>query len=331
MDSPILTIAIPTWNRAPLLAEALDILQKQLSEQSFTQKIQIIISDNASTDNTNEAIKGFCENNPLLNIVHHTQDTNTGYFGNFRKCRELSTGAYFWLLSDNDHLADGVIEHIFQILESNKPSFIFLEDWKHSRPKPRKSGLMDEELSISEAIERFNYRTTLISAVIFLNNKKEDTALMETFKGNTFIGFMYFLQSLDYSRKAIGIKGTSLFIRDTKVSFNAFKSFSVDLTACMKYAEDHGYMSKELANKFMDSVIAELTVKHYIYFRLTGKLHGMNPGNKNEVNAMLTSGFGSFSAFQSKLKPLQESNQFQFLVLVFTRHFFRLLKEKMNF
>ena len=66
-----------------------------------------------------------------MNIIHFKQVKNTGYYGNFKKCRELSTGDYFWLLSDNDYVANGLIDYLLDILINNKPSFVFLKDWKH--------------------------------------------------------------------------------------------------------------------------------------------------------------------------------------------------------
>jgi abequosyltransferase len=54
-EQPILTIAIPTYNRDFILSKALDNLLPQLS--IYEDDIELIISDNASTDNTQEVIK----------------------------------------------------------------------------------------------------------------------------------------------------------------------------------------------------------------------------------------------------------------------------------
>ena len=57
MNRPLLSITIPTWNRAPILEIALSQLLPQLIE--FKDSIELIISDNCSTDNTSEVINKF--------------------------------------------------------------------------------------------------------------------------------------------------------------------------------------------------------------------------------------------------------------------------------
>ena len=329
-NKPLLTIAIPTWNRAVLLRDALDALLSQINDNKNRGKIEIVISDNASTDNTNAVIEAFKSEYSTLNIAHFKQKENTGYFGNFQKCRELSTGNYFWLLSDNDHLANGLIAYLMNVLEDKDPSFVFLSDWKHTQRIKKQSSFAINEYSVKQAIELFHYRTTLISAVVFLNNKSKDEQLFDCFKGNTFIGFMYFLQSLDYNKTAIKIKGTSLYIKDTKVSFNAFKSFSVDLVSCVNFAVNQEVLSARLANILMNKVISELTVRHYILYRITGKLHGMNPGTRTEIDDMLRVGFKSYEAYEKELKPLQVVEGLRFFRRVISKHLVKIFWQKVT-
>ena len=158
MDKPLLTIAVPTWNRASILDNALSALLPQIKHNK--NKIEIIISDNASDDNTNEVIKRHCTVNNSLNIIHNIQSENTGYFGNFHKCRTLSKGTYFWLLSDNDFIAKGLVDYILDILLGQKPSFVFLRDWKHTDKVSNSSDFNSNTHSIFKGIEEFNYRTT---------------------------------------------------------------------------------------------------------------------------------------------------------------------------
>ena len=49
---PLLTIAIPTYNRSEDLAGLLEVLEPQLAE--FPQ-VEVLVSDNASTDDTPRA------------------------------------------------------------------------------------------------------------------------------------------------------------------------------------------------------------------------------------------------------------------------------------
>lgn len=326
MEKPILTIAVPTWNRASILDNALSALLPQINNNK--NRIEIIISDNASDDNTDEVIKKHCKINNSLNIIHNTQSENTGYFGNFHKCRTLSNGLYFWLLSDNDFIANNLVNYIFDILLEKKPSFVFLRDWKHANKVSKFSNFNSQTYSVFNGIEKFNYNTTLISAVVFKNDKRNDTELFSHFKGNTFLGFAFFLESLNDRSDAVEVTGTSLFIRDTMVSFNAFKSFAVDLIACFDYAVQKNILPLKTANIFINKVISELTLKHYILFRIKGSLHGQNH-KKEDVDKLLENGFHNYIAYKELLSPLQKANWFLFYKLVLTKHLINLIKERL--
>lgn len=327
MNKPLLTIAVPTWNRASILNDALSVLLPQILNNK--DKIEIIISDNASDDNTDEIIKKQCKEHSKLNIIHNTQNENTGYFGNFHKCRTLSNGTYFWLLSDNDFIAHGLVDYLMNILINENPSFVFLKDWEHASKVKDNSSFKSETYPVLKGLEVFNYKTTLISAVIFKNIKVNDEELFNYFKGNTFLGFVFFMQSLNDSSDAVEIKGTSLFIKDTKVSFNAFRSFAVDLIACFDYAVNKNIIPESVAQFFINKVISGLTIKHYILYRITGKLHGQKH-KKKDVDELLNTGFYKYKAYKEKLNPLQKAKGLHFYKLVISNHLMGLIKERLS-
>ncbi len=55
-ERPLLTIAIPTYNRSGCLAELLAMLAPQLAGET---RVELVISDNASFDDTPTVIKSF--------------------------------------------------------------------------------------------------------------------------------------------------------------------------------------------------------------------------------------------------------------------------------
>lgn len=326
MIKPLLTIAIPTWNRANILNKALKALLGQLEKNN--ELIEIIISDNCSSDNTDQIIREQILRHKTLNITHFKHHENTGYFGNFQKCRELSNGEYFWLLSDNDHVANGLIDYLLSVLITDKPSFIYLKDWVHANKIRNKEKFDKKPYSINNALLEFNYRLTLISAVIFKNEKKKDDVLFNQFKGNTFIGFAYFLQSLKAKNIAIEVIGTSLYIHDSKVSFNAFKSFTIDLVECLEFSKKENVLSESIVETMVNSVISELTIKHYILFRVTGQLHGKKY-EKNYIDSLIFNGFSNYTLFIEELEPLINLRGFNFYKRVITKHLFKIIKQRL--
>lgn len=94
MKRPLVTIAIPTYNRAnAFLKEALTCA----INQTYTN-IEIIVSDNCSIDNTEELVNDF--NDPRIKYIK--QPTNIGANNNFNYCVNRARGEYLYMLLDDD-------------------------------------------------------------------------------------------------------------------------------------------------------------------------------------------------------------------------------------
>jgi len=100
--SPKVTVCIPTFNRAGYLREAI----QSVLDQTFID-FELLISDNASSDNTAEVVAGFTD----PRVRYHRHATNIGIGGNHQACAELAQTEWMAFLSDDDlfqpnHLAD---------------------------------------------------------------------------------------------------------------------------------------------------------------------------------------------------------------------------------
>lgn len=100
-DLPLVTIGIPTYNRSGYLRQA---LQSALA-QTYPN-LEIIVSDNASTDDTPQVIAEYTD--PRIRFIR--QPENLGMAGNWNACLRAATGEYFLLLSDDDLLVPTGIE-----------------------------------------------------------------------------------------------------------------------------------------------------------------------------------------------------------------------------
>lgn len=100
---PLVTIAIPTYNRAGQLQAALDSALAQ-----DYPRLQVLVSDNASTDGT-AALLAACRD-PRLQVVR--QATNIGLIGNWNACLGGAAGAYILVLSDDDALLPGALRRL---------------------------------------------------------------------------------------------------------------------------------------------------------------------------------------------------------------------------
>ncbi|WP_347275217.1 glycosyltransferase family 2 protein [Candidatus Kuenenia sp.] len=108
---PLITIAIPTYNRA-------DNYLKQAIQCAINQtysNIEIIVSDNCSTDNTEAVVKDF--NDPR--IRYFRQEKNIGANNNFNFCLEQAKGVYFLFLMDDDLIDSDFIEKCMNGVDYN--------------------------------------------------------------------------------------------------------------------------------------------------------------------------------------------------------------------
>src|SRR5438067_1287485 len=104
---PKFTIGIPTFNRASLLHSAL----QSAVNQSYDD-LEIIVSDNASTDNTAEVVEQFG-----ARVRYVRNETNLGANANFFRLVELAAGKYFSWLQDDDCIFDQFAERAARCLD----------------------------------------------------------------------------------------------------------------------------------------------------------------------------------------------------------------------
>ncbi len=108
-------VYIPTYNRKELLRKAIDSVVRQTYSDVF-----IMVSDNASTDGTNQMISEVFWGN--TKIQYHRQPENIGPSRNFQKCiYEYGTGEFALFLSDDDELIDNeYIEKAVRQIENHE-------------------------------------------------------------------------------------------------------------------------------------------------------------------------------------------------------------------
>ena len=110
--SQLLSICIPTYNRAEKLESALQLWVEKVSSYN----ILICVSDNASEDNTKEVVARFQERYP--HISYHRHDENIGPDKNFCKALSMSNARYRWLMGDDDKVSEG-LDNLLDVLDQN--------------------------------------------------------------------------------------------------------------------------------------------------------------------------------------------------------------------
>lgn len=110
----LLSICIPTYNRASVLEKMLKSIVDQLDDE-----IEIVISDNCSTDNTEEVCKKYAEK--FENIKYYRNEVNVRD-ANFSLSLDRGTGVYLKLMKDNLEMPEGSLCYLKQYVHQYKDS-----------------------------------------------------------------------------------------------------------------------------------------------------------------------------------------------------------------
>jgi abequosyltransferase len=120
-ERPLLTIAIPTYNRSACLAQLLEILAPQLTGE---ERVELIISDNASPDDTPNVVSTFREKG--LALTYSRNETNIGADANFIRCYERARGEYVWIFGDDDIIVPGGLNEVLRLLEPRVYKLLYI-------------------------------------------------------------------------------------------------------------------------------------------------------------------------------------------------------------
>ena len=122
MDNPILSICIPTYNRANKLFNSLGKILDSATLHSH--KVEVIVSDNASHDSTPDIIDKYKEQYPMLRRYRNPE--NLGFNRNFFKLSdEYAMGKYLWVIGDDDFLDSDAVDIVIGAIEQN-PQLTFI-------------------------------------------------------------------------------------------------------------------------------------------------------------------------------------------------------------
>lgn len=112
--STLLSICIPTFNRAETLKLLLENISRECAYD--IDKIEIVISDNASTDHTADVVNEYSH----LPIRYRKNKTNIGGAGNILSvAAELATGEFVWIVGDDDLILPDGIKNVLDSIIKN--------------------------------------------------------------------------------------------------------------------------------------------------------------------------------------------------------------------
>lgn len=112
-DEFLLSICIPTYNRADILKETLLALTQN---PDFDKRVEVVISDNCSTDHTEEVVTGFAKQ---FHNIKYSRNSRNIEDGNFFKVLSLGNGRYLKLVNDTAKFKAGMLRFVLDKIEEH--------------------------------------------------------------------------------------------------------------------------------------------------------------------------------------------------------------------
>lgn len=113
MNYPKVSIILPNYNHASYLQARWD----SIIGQTFTD-YEIILLDDASTDNSHELLAGFAQNPKVSHYVVNQQNSGSP-FKQWEKGLELARGEFVWIAESDDSADPQFLEQLIATIDSN--------------------------------------------------------------------------------------------------------------------------------------------------------------------------------------------------------------------
>lgn len=167
---PLLSILIPTYNRADCLEFNLKHLVSQLDEIPLDM-VEVIVSDNCSSDRTEEVFKNFSRYKGLKFL---RAEKNIGAELNCLKLLHESGGQFVWIFGDDEVLCATGLSKVVSLLEKNKKiGLLHITQDGHTNLEEFNSERKHSDPSIeifnnsAEFLEKVSYNLSFITSNIF--------------------------------------------------------------------------------------------------------------------------------------------------------------------
>lgn len=274
-----LTIGIPTYNGGETIEQTIKSVLENFKEVN-TECVELLISDNASTDNTSEIVlkyKSMCRF-----IRYFRNNENFGGCKNINLVFERAKGDFVWLLGDDDRIGKGGIKRVLDIISKHKDLayiFVNLSRWNRdfSVCYEKKFLNLDRDVIINDSNRLFFMLrqnaaftpTQIINRKLWLEiDRQKESHLFD----NTGWKTLFYLFLLVRNNKAYIIHEPYALFADGSKRHHTKGSFYnqiIELVKLFEYLPKIGY-SKELSVNLLKGIlkVMPLTIIYSKYYGL---------------------------------------------------------------
>lgn len=253
---PLLSLCIPIYNRIAFLERQFERMLED--KELFEEQIQLIISDNCSTDN----LQSCCDNYQALglHLKYHRQVTNIGPDGNFDWCFHHAEGKYVWLLGSDDIPVKGLLQKLVDCLSCGDYGLVHLSMKKLNQEMTIYHNSDDMAIAV-------NYWITFMSANIIRTESLNNIDLSE-YKDSFMIQVPAYLNACCSFKENAIIYQDRFFESETDSAnnggYNLFQVFVTNLFGIYKSFIDKGLLSKSAFDKILKIEYREFLLGYII-------------------------------------------------------------------
>lgn len=267
----LLSICIPTHNRGIYLKRCLDSLVRQ--KEFLEGLVEIVISDNASNDNTHDVVK--CYQDKYTNIIYHKNPVDMKEV-NFAVAMQLGNGILRKLGGDTRIYKKGSLRYFCDISrewKGKKPVIYFNNGDIRGKVRER-----EEITTMDHFLECASFKLTWMDTFFLWEEECDDLVAFANRAGGVFWFVKKTLELMEYKKSVIFFNKRLIrymAIKKKDVSYGIFEVFYNEFLGIGKSLVDNriitqdcfDYLEKDLLfGFFMQSILEwELRHKYYIF------------------------------------------------------------------
>lgn len=143
-----LSILIPTYNRSFDLRRNMELLSSFINQDNLEKDVCVIVSDNASTDDTMEVVKPFLSS--TFHVEYYRHNENVGYSKNLLFAMSKATTEWVMLLGDDDYLEPWYIKECLKQTDEHPDLGCIIPNYIDYNTETQQYGSLREEYCKTE-------------------------------------------------------------------------------------------------------------------------------------------------------------------------------------
>ncbi len=304
----LLSICLPTYNRAALLEGALHAVLCQITPPMHGL-VEVVVFDNASPDDTPQAAARVQAQYPAVPMRLVRRPSNMGADANFCTAATEVQGEFMFLLSDDDVLLPGAVAKLLEIIQAH-PGLdavaLNVREFRKTLDDQQDKGFfkLAQDTRISrkdDALVLLGTHITFLSCMAFRRARvlgRDYTPFYKTLMAQSYMFLdvlapgngMYVVQTPLLAKRA-----------DSSEGFDFFHIFVTNFDALMQYALSLGY-SQAAVRQVMDNNLIFLRYC-VLLFKTNGTIGTIRP-NYWDALARLRRVYGAHPGMLLTLVPM---------------------------